>query len=167
MLGGLIVRIQCPFLSKVAVEGSQIHPQIHQGSLTWWQGVGQDLLLSKDLCLSSWDTKEHLVSLDFGPPTTKDDGLHPVLTDSPLEYFLQSLTQLNLSGIKSPWLIHYGTQTWPLYPLGNQCKRPYNGSLDPSISQDCFCEYAGKWKDILYVSAFSFLHPKSSLYISC
>lgn len=54
-------------------------------------------------------------------------------------------------------------------PLDKQSKWPHNGSLDPKILRDLynFCERMGKWKEIPYIQAFSYLQTKLSLCLPC
>lgn len=71
--------------------------------------------------------------------------------------------------LKGPNLVHLCNKVWPQYPSDNQSKWQLNGTLDPNIIRELYnyCEQSGKWKEILYVKAFSYLHFKPSLCTSC
>lgn len=71
--------------------------------------------------------------------------------------------------LKGPNLVHLCNKVWPQYPSDNQSKWQFNGTLDPNIIRELYnyCEQSGKWKETLYVKAFSYLHFKPSLCTSC
>jgi hypothetical protein len=99
-------------------------------------------------------------------------GVEPsqIPSDSPLGCLLASLEPLCLTpDLKPQKLIFLCTQAWPQYPLDNTSKWPFNGTFDPNILRDLynFCECTGKWKKLLYVQSFSYIHTKPSLCTSC
>jgi hypothetical protein len=63
-----------------------------------------------------------------------------------------------LPDVKAKKFIFLSNQAWPQYQLDNDSKWPLDGTLDPNILRDLynFCECTGKWKEILYVQAFSY-----------
>jgi hypothetical protein len=93
-----------------------------------------------------------------------------LLSDSPLKFLLNNLDTLGLTPeIKPKRLICFCTQTWPTYPLDNQSHWPLFRSLDPNLLQDLYnyCEQSGRWGEIPYIQAFSYLCLNLALCTTC
>lgn len=88
--------------------------------------------------------------------------------NSPLSCLLNNLVPFNLvPDLKHHHLIFRCNQVWPMYDLKNLFIWLLNGMFDSDIIQDLYHFCLGKWKEIPYIQAFSYLHSKPSLYTLC
>jgi hypothetical protein len=97
-------------------------------------------------------------------------GPSKIPSDTSLDCLLANLDPLwLLPDLKAKKLIILSNQAWSQYQLDNNSKWPLHGTLDPNILRDLysFCGRTGKWKEIPYVQAFSYLLSKPSFCISC
>ena len=85
---------------------------------------------------------------------------------TPLGCLLENLKSLKLTPpLKASKLTYLCNKVWSQYSLDNGSKWPLNGTLDPIILRDLhtYCQRTGKWKEVLYIQAFIYLHSNPSM----
>jgi hypothetical protein len=83
---------------------------------------------------------------------------------------LENLKSLKLiPPLKASKLMYLCNKVWIQYPLDDGSKWLPDGTLDPIILSDLntYGQRTGKWKEVIYTKAFTYLHSNPSMCSPC